>query len=39
MLYQNIKAYIKSYNICLASKTIQYKPSINLQFLLVLTYK
>ena len=33
MLYYNIKDYVKIYNLCLASKTIQYKLYIDLQFL------
>lgn len=37
-LWQDIKAYIKDCNVCLALKTVKYKSYNDLQSLLILTY-
>ena len=39
MLHQDIEAYIKGSNICLASKAVRYKLYGNLQALIVSNYK
>ena len=38
MLQQDVKAYVKSCDICLALKAIYYKPYGDLQSLLILTH-
>ena len=38
MFWHNVKPYVKGYDVCLALKTVRYKPYSDFQSLLVPTY-